>query len=118
MIHRKLVDCWSWLLFFAMNFDYTDANTRYRRLRRQCLESGGGTCQNCARYGRGTPATVAHHAWPVEDFPEYGYCRWNLIRLCKPCHDAMHDRISRKLTPLGLYWRRRTPPHPDASEMP
>ena len=96
-----------------MGFDYSTANRRWRKLRRMCLESAGGTCQNCARYGRGTPAEIAHHAWPAEDYPEYAYKLWNLIRLCGPCHKKMHDRITKRLTNLGQYWKRRTPPPSD-----
>jgi hypothetical protein len=59
-------------------------------------------------------ATVVHHIWPAEDYPEYAYCLWNLVSLSASAHDAMHDRDTRKLTALGLSWKNRTPPTPSA----
>ncbi|WP_221935824.1 beta-galactosidase, partial [Klebsiella pneumoniae] len=40
---------------------------------------------------------------------EYAWKPWNLISLSGKNHDAMHDRVTRKLTELGESWRRRTP---------
>ena len=38
------------------------------------------------------------------------WCPWNLISLSKRSHEAMHDRVTHKLTPLGESWRRRVSP--------
>lgn len=93
-----------------MSFDYSRKNKRWRRLREAALRRDGYRCRQAARYGRVEEAQVVHHVWPAEDYPEYAYCLWNLISLTKTNHDAMHDRITHKLTPLGESWRRRTPP--------
>lgn len=96
-------------------FDYSSSNRRWRRLRQRALSRDGYKCRQAKRYGRSEPATTVHHVWPAEDYPEYAYCLWNLISLSESAHDAMHDRITRRLTALGLSWKNRTPP-PSAEE--
>lgn len=83
---------------------------RWRRLRESILRRDGGRCREAARYGMTVVATTVHHIWPAEDFPEYAWKPWNLISLSSKNHDAMHDRLTRKLTERGESWRRRTPP--------
>lgn len=95
-------------------FDYSRKNKRWRKLRKLALHRDRGFCREAARYGRRVPATVVHHIWPAEDYPEYAYCLWNLVSLSSSAHDAMHDRDTRKLTALGLSWKNRTPPPPSA----
>ena len=96
-----------------MGFDYSRANHRWRRLRDRVLREQRW-CQEAKRYGELKPAEIVHHVWPVEDYPEYAYCRWNLIALTKAAHGKMHDRDTRKLTALGEYWRRRVSPPPSS----
>ena len=93
---------------------YDDA--RWRRLRLVILRRDGYLCRNCRRYGRSRAATIVHHVWPVEDWPEYRWARWNLLSLCAECHAAMHDRQTRRLTDSGERWRRKTAPPPSAAE--
>lgn len=83
---------------------------RWRKLRKSILRRDRGRCRESARYGITAEATTVHHVWPAEDYPEYAWQPWNLISLSREKHDAMHDRVTRKLTPLGEAWRRRTPP--------
>ena len=90
-------------------FDYSRKNKRWRNLRKLALRRDRGFCREAARYGRRVPATVVHHIWPAEDYPEYAYCLWNLVSLSTSAHDAMHDRDTRKLTALGLSWKNRPP---------
>ena len=85
---------------------------RWEHLRLLAFRRDKFRCRNCARYGKRVDAERAHHAWPEDEYPEYAWCLWNLVSLCEGCHDAMHERGSRKLTALGLYWLRRTPPPP------
>ena len=97
-------------------FDYSSSNTRWQRLRQRALRRDGYKCQEAARYGRVEEATHVHHIWPAEDYPEYAYCLWNLVSLSKRSHEAMHDRITRKLTAQGVRWKNKTPPHPAPEE--
>ena len=97
-------------------FDYSSTNRRWQRRRQRALRRDGHRCQEAARYGRAVPAEVVHHIWPVEEYPEYAYCLWNLVSLSRKAHDAMHDRNTRNLTPAGLRWKNRTPPPPSAEK--
>ena len=84
----------------------TDA-TRWKHLRARALRRDRYMCRECARYGRQTEAERVHHAWPAEEYPEYRWALWNLVSLCLPCHDRMHNRGTRELTALGREWMRR-----------
>ncbi|NCB51356.1 MAG: HNH endonuclease [Clostridia bacterium] len=66
-------------------------------------------CQEARRYGKIVEATVVHHIWPAEDYPEYAWCDWNLVALSLSNHRAMHNEDG-SLSPLGEAWRRRTTP--------
>ena len=96
-------------------FDYT--STRWRKLRASVLRAAGYRCQYAKRYGRNVEATRVHHIWPAEDFPEYAWSRWNLIALSLEAHNAMHDRTTGKLSPIGEALRRKTVP-PDRRGSP
>ena len=62
------------------------------------------------RFGKNVEATRVHHIWPVEEFPEYAWCRWNLIALSLEAHMKMHVPGGRGLSELGEQLRRRTIP--------
>ena len=83
---------------------------RWLALRERVLRRDGYLCRESLRYGARRQAEVVHHIWPVEDFPEWAWCEWNLLSLSKAAHNAMHERDSHRLSPLGERWRRRTPP--------
>lgn len=86
---------------------------RWKRLREKILRRDQYLCRESRRYGRMVEATTAHHVWPVEQYPEYQWCEWNLIALSSEEHNAMHDRDMGELTEKGEYWRRKiTPPPP------
>lgn len=92
-------------------FDYA-SDRRWRKLRERVLRRDQYLCRECRRFGRITEATIVHHIWPVEDFPEYAFSAWNLISVCHGCHDKFHERLSRQLTADGLRWKNKTPPRP------
>ena len=95
-------------------FDYNSA--RWLRLRERVLREAGYRCQYMRRFGKRVEARMVHHIWPAEDFPEYAWCRWNLIALSQEAHNMMHDRTTGKLTRIGDDLRRRTiPPSPPSS---
>jgi len=52
-----------------------------------CFERDGYTCRSCGQRGG---KLNAHHVWPFQRFPEWKYEVWNLVTLCKRCHDAFH----------------------------
>lgn len=94
-------------------FDYSEKNKRWQAVRHRVLRRDRYRCQEAERYGLRVPAEIVHHIWPVEDYPEYAYCDWNLISLSSENHNRMHDRTTGQLTELGKTWKRRTiPPSP------
>ena len=88
-------------------FDYTCA--RWRRLRASVLREAKYQCQIARRYGRMEEATRVHHIWPVEDYPEFAWCRWNLIAVSLDAHRRLH-KPDGSLSTEGDALRRRTRP--------
>ena len=81
-------------------------------VRPRILRRDGYRCREARRYGRNVEATVVHHIWPAEDWPEYAWADWNLLSLSAEAHRAMHNDDG-SLSALGESWRRRTiPPTP------
>lgn len=85
-------------------------NGRWAAKREAVLSRDKDRCRECQRYGIPMDASVVHHAYPADDFPEYAWCDWNLVSLCPGCHNAMHDRESGALTAKGMAWMRRVSP--------
>lgn len=99
-----------------MGFDYSTKNKRWQRLRAQVLREAGYRCEYAKRYGKRVQAQHVHHIWPVEDWPQFAYERWNLIALSQEAHNRMHDRWTGKLSDVGEQLRQRTiPPSPPDS---
>ena len=88
-----------------MNFYNT---VLWDRTRRAVLRRDEYLCQECKRYGKTKSAEVVHHIRPLEKHPELRVKTWNLISLCRECHEAMHERKTNELTEKGLNWIRRT----------
>ncbi|HHV63834.1 MAG TPA: HNH endonuclease [Peptococcaceae bacterium] len=87
-----------------MNFYKT---RKWQRMRERILRRDEYLCRECRRYGRTTPAQTAHHIYPAEQYPELALVSANLISLCGPCHDSMHDRTTTK---TGERWREKVSP--------
>ena len=54
------------------------------------LRRAGYLCERCARYGRRTPAKIAHHKKPIDEYPELAYAVDNGEALCEACHNKEH----------------------------
>ena len=85
--------------------DYT--SKRWIKLRERILKRDNYTCQYSKRYGRNIQANTVHHIFPVESYPEYQWCEWNLISLSAEAHNIMHDRDSHELTDVGKSLQRK-----------
>lgn len=88
------------------NFCYTGA--RWKALAAKAMRRDGYMCQLSKRYGKQVQAEVVHHIYPVDEYPEYAYCLWNLISLSRAAHNRLHDRNTDKLTAEGVTLMRRT----------
>lgn len=83
---------------------------RWARLRATALRKSKQMCALCVRYGKRKDAKAVHHIYPRSEYPEYTYCAWNLIPLCRGCHNAMHTRHSDGLTMRGEKLKNATIP--------
>ena len=75
--------------------------TKWIKLRETALKRDKYIDQIEKRYGKVKEAEVVHHIFPVEQYPEYQYCLWNLISITRATHNKMHIRDSQELTRLG-----------------
>lgn len=69
-------------------------------------------CQLSKRYGKMLPAETVHHIYPLEQYPEYAFCDWNLISLTNERHNKLHNREDDSLTAEGIMLQRITIPPP------
>lgn len=82
---------------------------RWKHLRARVLRRDGYVCQLTKRIELvPKQATVVHHIFPREYFPEYQWESWNLISLTKEMHNSLHDRTTDRLTFDGIALLRRT----------
>lgn len=81
---------------------------KWQHKRRAILRRDGYMDQIERRYGKAIEATIVHHIFPLEDFPEYALEDWNLISVSLATHNRLHDRETRALTPAGMELMRRT----------
>lgn len=80
---------------------------RWKKLRERILKRDGYLCQYYKRYGKRMEATVVHHIFPAEEYPQYQWCEWNLISLSNEAHEKMHDRNTREITPCGIVFQNK-----------
>lgn len=87
------------------NFYHSQA---WKRKRATILRRDKYLCQVSKRYGQMVEARTVHHIYPLEEHPEYALCDWNLISVGDAVNNQLHDRLTGKLTPIGLDLMHRT----------
>ncbi len=65
---------------------------RHLEWRKKVLRRDKYLCKECAKYGRRTPATHAHHIRSVKEWPELRYVVSNGVALCAGCHNKIEPR--------------------------
>ena len=83
-------------------------SSRWKKLREKILRRDGYICQEAKRYGKMQQASVVHHIFPRDLYPEYEWEPWNLISLTKKSHNKMHDRDTQGLSAQGMDLMMRT----------
>lgn len=63
---------------------------RYREWRTKVLQRAGYLCEECKRYGKHVPATIAHHIKHRNEYPEQELSVENGRALCAKCHNLAH----------------------------
>ena len=81
---------------------------KWKKKRSSILRRDKYICQMSLRYGKLMQADTVHHIFPMELFPEYAWCDWNLISLSKRMHNACHDRDTHELSREGIALLKRT----------
>lgn len=80
---------------------------QWRELRKYILIRDGYLCQYYKGYGKSKPATMVHHIYPADKYPELFFNPNNLISLSNEAHNKMHNRETDELTEDGLLLQRR-----------
>lgn len=83
---------------------------RWLILRERVLKRDKHMCQHLLRYGKRCDATMVHHIYPADEYPQLAYYSWNLISLSDEAHEKMHDRKTHKLTSEGERLKKNVPP--------
>lgn len=60
-------------------------------------------------YGKMVEANTVHHIYPVEKYPQYAWCDWNLISVSQETHNKLENRQTGELTELGKWLQSITP---------
>lgn len=89
-------------------FDYY--GSKWKKKRERILRKDGYVCQIAKRYGRTEEATVVHHVYPADQYPEWAWEDWNLISVSLATHNKLENRKTGELTVLGIELQRRTEP--------
>lgn len=87
-------------------FNY--GSQKWKRKRKHILQLDGYIDQIAKRYGKHKEATIVHHIYPADEYPEYALCDWNLISVSMATHNKLEDRHSGELTEMGKELQRRT----------
>ena len=84
------------------------SSPRWQSLRKAILRRDGYMDKVVWRYGKRREATIVHHIFPREEYPEYAWAPWNLISVSMATHNRLHDRESDELSEKGIELLRRT----------
>lgn len=74
---------------------------RWQRLRAAILRRDGYQDQLEKRRGLNREATIVHHIFPREQYPEYQWETWNLISISAHTHELLHNRVTGQLSNAG-----------------
>lgn len=97
-------------------FDYGTAVWKRKRLHILALDRYMD--RYAARFGKRTEATIVHHIYPADKFPEYALCDWNLISVSMASHNKLENRNTGELTEEGMALMERTVPGVDWRKKP
>lgn len=81
---------------------------RWKHLREVILKRDKYMDQMELRTGRQVNAETVHHIFPVDMYPQYQWCSWNLISLTNENHELMHNRVTGGLSNAGQRLMRET----------
>lgn len=88
-------------------------SSRWRKKRMHILKKDKFICQVMKWYGLREEATIVHHIYPADEYPEYRFCDWNLISVSANGHNKLENRLTGELTDLGRWLMEKTIPGQD-----
>ncbi len=68
----------------------------WRSLSKETMIKNNNECQTCKSKGKYKKAENVHHIKEVKEHPELALEPDNLMCLCIPCHNEVHDRYDNK----------------------
>lgn len=80
-------------------FNYS--GRKWKKKRQHILRLDGYKDRIELRYGRTIEATIVHHIYPAEQYPEYAWEDWNLISVSFGTHNKLENRQTGELTREG-----------------
>ena len=86
---------------------------KWKKKREKILRKDGYKCVVAGWFGRTEEASIVHHIYPAELYPEYAFCDWNLISVSMATHNKLENRNTRELTKLGEWLKEKTVPQKD-----
>lgn len=82
---------------------------RWKKKREKILRRDKYIDKIKSRYGITVEATIVHHIYPSEDYPEYAWEDWNLISVSASTHRELH-KLDGSLSEKGIELMTRTIP--------
>ncbi len=104
-VKTKILDAFRSM--FGMNENFYKS-ARWKKIRESVLRRDMYKCQYSKGFGKNVPATMVHHIFPLEDYPQYALSPWNLISLSNAAHEKMHDKLHGGLSKAGKELMKRT----------
>lgn len=95
-----VADSSSSLFKLEKSMDYY--GSKWKKKRKHILRLDGYVCQVSRMYGRTEEATVVHHIYPADMYPEWAWEDWNLISVSMATHNRLENRQTGELTEEGL----------------
>lgn len=65
---------------------------KWRKLSKEAKRRDKNECQHCKAKGLYAEAEQTHHIKELKDYPHLAYDLFNLISLCKKCHNIVHGK--------------------------
>ena len=87
--------------------------SKWKKKRKHILMLDGYVCQVSRMYGRTEEATVVHHIYPADIYPEWAWEDWNLISVSMATHNQLENRQTGELTEEGLRLQQMIQPGED-----
>ena len=75
--------------------------SKWKKKRKHILRLDDYVCQVSRMYGRTEEATVVHHIYPADMYPEWAWEDWNLISVSMATHNRLENRQTGELTEEG-----------------